>query len=107
MTMSDGIAGPDAWRLFGLTFAGCGALYMLCKCKGSNQVTFLKTCNVRIDERTHGVVIVIDLTLTSLIGAVLMYFLVGPATNAQAITAGLGFTGTLNALKKEDDGNGR
>ena len=96
-------AAAEGLRLFCLCFVGTAALYMVCKCSGTNQVTLLKAWNVKIDKTTPLAVVAVDMIITSLLGAVIMYFLVGPTTNAQAVTAGFGFTGAMNAIKKEAD----
>ena len=90
--------------LFLLTFVGAIALHVFCKCQKVEHVSILQSVNVKINQQTAALIMVLDMALTSLLGAVVVYYLTAPTTNPQAITAGLSFTGIISTIRKNPNG---
>ena len=83
--------------LFFLTFLGAFALYIYSKNRGVQPMSICSACNANVSKTGKAGVIMFDAIITSLLGAAIGYAITQPATNAQAMAAGLGFTGLISA----------
>jgi hypothetical protein len=84
--------------LFGYAFIGAFTLYILNRLQKRQPFSILSALNWEMNTPE---IIVIDLVLSSLLGAFVVIPLVNPNTVPQALIAGLGFTGILSVHTRE------
>ena len=94
---------PMDWILFLLTYVGALALYLFARCRGFAPFSVCFAVNIGVGKKASPRVIIIDALLTSLIGSIIAFAVTAPSTNPQAITAGLSFTGIINAFATKDE----
>jgi len=82
--------------LFLLTFVGAFSLYILGRNRGIKPFSIYTALNIDL-ATARARTIFLDAIFTSILGAILGYVVTQPATNAQAVAAGLGFVGIINS----------
>jgi hypothetical protein len=86
----------------GLCTVGAFVLYLLNRNGGREPFSLFKGLNLDVSRETgRPHMILLDMVISSLLGGAVVYALVQPASMAQAIVAGLGMTGLLQATVKE------
>jgi hypothetical protein len=83
------------------TFIGAFVLYILNRINNRQPFSFLMAINLPVTASTKPIVIICDMLLSSIIGALVVVPLVNPATIPQCIIAGLGMTGILSSHATE------
>jgi archaellum biogenesis protein FlaJ (TadC family) len=79
------------------TFVGAFILYILNKLNRKDPFSFLTALNMPTEKP---IVILFDIFISSLLGAIVVFPLTNPVTAPQAIIAGLGMTGILSTYTK-------
>jgi hypothetical protein len=87
-------------------FLGCAVLYIKNRTESHPPFSLFAALGIKVPSEGAWFLVALDIVLSSVIGAGVVMGLVGPASPAQAISAGLGFT-TLVSLKRRssDDQN--
>ena len=75
---------------------GAFVLYILNRHNGKKPFSFFSAMNIDVSDKARPKTIFLDMTLSSLIGAIVVMPLVCPTTIGQAVVAGLGMTGILS-----------
>lgn len=95
------LGGLSVYVLIAATTLGAFVLYILNRLQNRQPFSLFLALNVAMDNSAKPGVILLDMFLSSLIGAGVVYLLTTPVTVPQALVAGLGMTGVLSAHAKE------
>ena len=84
-------------KLYVFTFIGAFTLYLLNKLQNRNPFSLFAAINIDVSSRAPSIIVLLDMVLSSMIGAAVVVPLTSPTTVPQAILVGLGMTGILSA----------
>jgi len=84
------------------TFLGAFTLYVLNRLHSKQPFSLLQALNVNVGKTGSPFIILLDMVLSSTLGAALVIQLTLPATVPQAVMAGLGMTGILSVRGKQE-----
>ena len=90
----------DLWLAVELpffTFLGAFTLYLLNRLQGRQPFSLFSAINIGIGPGARPGVVLVDMIISSILGAIVIIPLTSPGTIPQAIVAGLGMTGILSA----------
>ena len=90
----------SALLLFATTFGGAFGLYLASRNQDLRPFSFGYAFNLNIGKDGRPPVVALDAIVTSIFGATVAYIVAQPVTNMHALTAGLSFTGIINANAK-------
>ncbi len=82
------------------TFFGAFLLYALNKLNAHQPFSLFKVLNFDLGTTAKARIILLDMFISSIIGAIAVFCLTSPSTAQQAMAAGLGMTGILSAAAK-------
>jgi hypothetical protein len=77
---------------------GAGILYVLNKLQGKQTFSLFTALNIDVSIKAPWHYVLFDMLLSSIINGIAVFFIVSPATEAQAICVGLGMTGILSVI---------
>jgi len=94
---------PSSGQIYFYTFIGAVFLYVLNRQQNKQPYSVFTALNVDIDRRGFGgfCIVLLDMLLSCLLGAVGVIALTSPTTISQAFASGLGMTGILSFHTKE------
>lgn len=92
-------------RLFLYAVLGAFVLYLVNKLQNRHPLSLFTAINVRMDRTAHPVLVLMDMILSSILGAAVVVPLTSPTTGPQAILVGLGMTGILSVHTQSGDPN--
>ncbi len=90
-------ARPD---LLGWSAFGSFSLYLGNRLNNHQPFSLFKAINVDVSAKAKPLILLTDMIVSSVIGALLVFAFVNPETGRQAIAAGLGLTGILSSAAK-------
>jgi hypothetical protein len=96
----------EAALLLLCTFFGAFILYVLTRTGGRQPFSLFYAININTDRSAHPMTVLLDMTCSSALGGIAVYFLTSPSNYAQAIVVGLGMTGILSAHAKDTSSAG-
>jgi len=88
------------WILGAWTTLGGTVLYVMNRLNGHQPFSLFTALNVNVDKDAKPIIVFLDVIVSSMLGALVVFTLTGPATAGQAVAAGLGMTGILSAAAK-------
>ncbi len=87
--------------LFG-SFMGAFMLYLVNRQQGKQPLSLFRALNINVsDKNARPYVILLDMIISSILGAIMVVLATAPTTLPQAVFAGLGMTGILTFHVKE------
>ena len=89
--------------LFAAAFLGAFLLYVLQRLQQKQPFSIFQAININVGSSASPLLVLIDMVISSLLGAWAVTVLTSPATLQQAIIAGLGMTGLLSIHTKDED----
>lgn len=90
-------------QLYFYAFLGAFVLYLLNSLHNHMPFSLFTGININIDKNTKPHIILLDMIISSIIGAVAVIPISAPSTVPQALLAGLGLTGILSVHSKSKE----
>jgi archaellum biogenesis protein FlaJ (TadC family) len=91
-------------RLLFSTAFGAFVLYILNRHQNRQPFSLFVALNVDVGQKASAWLVLLDMIVSSVIGAGVVYLLTQPVTVPQAVVAGLGMTGILSSHAKDTGG---